>query len=302
MYINKLNTHIMPIRFDYHAPTSLEEAVELLSKYGREASLLAGGTDLLVKMKQRLVEPKHLINIKNIKELIGIEEREDGIHIGAATRLRTIERSGMIKEKLPLLHEAVRSIGSVQIRNMATIGGNICNASPTADSATALLALNAEARIIGPKGARIVPMEKFFVGAGQTVLRPDEIMVEVISPHLTEDAGTSFLKIGWTSFDIATINIAVVLRLEGEAVQDCRIALGACAPTPIRVHRVEEFLIGKELTGEVLEAAANIVSGYIRPRERWRRAPVEYRREASKALIRDALTIAAKRVERRREE
>lgn len=301
MYINKLNTHIMPIRFEYHAPTSLEEAVGLLSKYGKEASLLAGGTDLLVNMKQRLVEPKHLINIKNIKELVGIKEGTNGIHIGAATRLRTIERSEMIKEKLPLLHEAVRSIGSVQIRNMATIGGNLCNASPTADGATALLALDAEARIIGPEGARIVPMEQFFVGAGQTVLRPDEIMVEVLSPYLAEDVGTSFIKIGWTSFDIATVNIAVVLKLEGGAVNDCRIALGACAPTPIRLYRVEEFLQGRELTGEVLEAAANIVSGYIRPRERWRRAPAEYRRSASKALIRDALTVASKRVEGRLE-
>ena len=301
MYINQVNTRIMPIRFEYHVPTSLDAAVELLSKYGKEANLLAGGTDLLINMKQRLVEPKYIINIKNIKELIGIEEREDGINIGAATRLRTIEMSDMIQAKLPLLHEAVRSIGSVQIRNMATIGGNLCNASPTADSATALLALDAKARIIGPEGTRIVPMEKFFVGAGQTVLRPNEILVEVLSPHLTEDTGTSFIKIGWTSFDISTINIAAVLKLEGGHVNDCRIALGACAPTPIRVNRVEEFLKGQKLTSETLEAAANIISEYIKPRERWRRAPAEYRRAASKALIRDALTIASKRIERRQE-
>ena len=248
MYINQVNTHIMPIRFEYHAPTSLDAAVELLSKYGKEASLLAGGTDLLINMKQRLVEPKHIINIKNIKELIGIEEREDGINIGAATRLRTIEMSDKIQAKLPLLHEAVRSIGSVQIRNMATIGGNLCTASPTADSATALLALDAKARLIGPEGTRIVSMEKFFVGAGQTVLSPNEILVEVLSPHLTEDTGTSFIKIGWTSFDISTINIATVLKLEGGYVNDCRIALGSCAPTPIRVQRVEEFLKGQKLT------------------------------------------------------
>lgn len=301
MYINQLNTHIIPIRFEYHATTSLDSAVELLSKYGEEARLLAGGTDLLIQMKQRLVEPKHIVNIKNIRELIGMEERTDGIHIGAATRLRAIERSDVIQAKLPLLDEAVRTIGSVQIRNMATIGGNLCNASPSADSATALLALDAETRIIGPEGARTVPLEKFFVGPGQTVLRPDEIMVEVLVPPLPEDAGTSFIKIGWTSFDIATINIAVVLKLEGEAVKDCRVALGACAPTPIRVHKVEDFLKGRKLTGETIEAAANIVSEQIRPRARWRRAPAEYRRAASKAMMRDALTIASKRVERRQE-
>jgi len=298
MYINKLNTHIIPVRFEYYAPTSLEEAVELLSKYGAEASLLAGGTDLLVNIKQRLVEPKHIINIKNIQELVGVEKREDGVHIGTATRLRTIERSDVIQTELPLLHEAVRSIGSVQIRNMATIGGNLCNANPCADSATALLALDAEARIIGPKGARTIPMEEFFIGAGRTVLRPDEILIKVLVPHLADDTGASFIKVGWTDFDISTVNIAVTLRLEGETVSDCRIALGACNPTPIRVHKAEEFIRRKKFTSEVIETTAQLVTEHVVSRPRWRRAPAEYRKAAAKALTIDALTIARKRIER----
>lgn len=295
MYINKLNTHILPQRFEYHAPTSLEAAVKLLSAYGGEARVLAGGTDLLVKMKQRLIEPAYLINIKSIEALTRLEEDEDGVHVGAATRLRDIERSDLIREKLPLLHEAVRSIGSVQIRNMATMGGNLCNASPAADCAVALLALDAEARILGPEGLRTVPLGEFFLGPGRTVLKKDEMLVEVSMSHLPEDAGTSFLKVGRTSLDLATVNIAVALRLMGEAVADCRIALGAVAPTPIKIGRVEEFLKGKEITGETLEAAARIVSEDIRPITDVR-ASAEYRRELSKTLTRDALTIASERI------
>lgn len=295
MQINKLNTHIMPQRFEYHAPTSLEAAVELLSIHGGEATLMAGGTDLLVKMKQRLVEPSHIINIKNIEELTRLERDGEGVHIGSATRLRNIERSELIATYLPLLHESVRSIGSVQIRNMATIGGNLCNASPAADCAVALLALDAEARILGPEGARTVSIEEFFIGPGKTVLRKDEVLVEVLAPPLSDDAGTSFIKVGRTSLDLAMVNIAVVLRKRGETVADCRIALGAVAPTPVRVHRAEEFMRGKEMTRETLEEAANIVSDDIRPITDVR-APVEYRREVSKTLTRDALAIAWRRI------
>jgi len=295
MNINQVNTHIIPTRFEYHAPTSLEEAVDLLSRYGGEARVLAGGTDLLVKMKQRLVEPGHVINIKNIEELTRIREAGGCVHIGAATRLRTIERSELIRIKLPLLCEAVSSMGSVQIRNMATLGGNLCNASPAADTACALLALGAEARIIGPEGARTVPLEEFFVGPGQTVMGADEMLAEVLIP-LPEGAGTSFMKIGRTSLDIATINIAVALKVAGGAVADCRIALGSVAPTPIRAHGAEEFLRGKELTSEALEAVANIVSEEIKPITDVR-ATAEYRREASKHLVVDALTAARKMLE-----
>jgi carbon-monoxide dehydrogenase medium subunit len=299
MYVNELNSHILPVKFEYHAPASLEEAVELLSRYGDEASLLAGGTDLLVNMKQRLVEPKHIISIKNIKELVGVEERGDGIRIGAATKLRTIERSDLIREKLPILPEAIKHIGSVQIRNLGTIGGNLCNANPCADSSTPLVVLGAKAKLVGPEGGRVVPMENFFIGSGKTILKSNELLFEILSPPLAEGIGTSYIKVGWTSFDIGTVNVAVVLKREGEVVGDCRIALGACAPTPMRLHKAEEFLKGKEPTGNAIEEAANIASEYIKHRARWRRAPPEYRREVSRTLTRDALMIASERAGRR---
>ena len=296
MYVNRVNTHILP-RFEYHAPTSLEQALELLSRYGKDAKLLAGGTDLLIAMKERRVEVKHLINIKNIVELEGIEERKNGIRIGAATKHRTIENSELLREKLPLLCEAVRRIGSIQVRNMATVGGNLCNANPCADSATALLALDAQALIKSSSRARTVPLEKFFLGTNQTVLGPDEILVEVNAPCLAKNTGTSFLKIGWTNFDIATVNLAVVLKMERETVDYCRVALGACTPVPVRVHKVEDFLKGKKLTDRTLQEVGSIIQEQIQPRARWRRAPPEYRKATADALLKDALKIASERIE-----
>ena len=155
MSINTHNTHIVQC-FEYHAPASVAEATNLLDEHGVEAMILAGGTDLIPKMKQAILKPKHVVNLKHIPELAGVREEAEQIRIGALTRLRDLERSIIVTEKLPLLHEAVTAIGSVQIRNMATVGGNLCNASPAADSAQALVALGAKANIAGPKGERSI--------------------------------------------------------------------------------------------------------------------------------------------------
>lgn len=298
MEINRFNTHIIPVRFDYHAPKSLEEAVRLLGEYGEEAQILAGGTDLIPKIKQRILEPKHVINLKVIPELACIKETSEGVKIGALTKLRTIELSTLINGNLPVLGEAARAIGSVQVRNRGTIGGNLCNASPCADTATALMVLDAVARVDSAEGSREVPIGGFFDGRGQTIVAPNEMLRELTVPNLPEGTGSAFVKVGWTTFDIATVNVAVALRLNDEKVVDCRIALGACSPAPFRVHRAEEVLKGKELTDEALEEAAQIVSEHIEPREHWRRAPPEYRRKTSKTLALEALTRAAKEARR----
>lgn len=297
MEINRFNTHIIPIRFDYHAPKNLEEAVRLLGEYGEEAQILAGGTDLIPKIKQRILEPKHVINLKAIPELACIKETPEGVKIGALTKLRTIELSTLINEKFPVLGEAARAIGSVQVRNRGTIGGNLCNASPCADTATALMVLDAVARVDSAEGSREVPIEEFF-GRGQTIVARNEMLRELTIPNLLEGTGSAFVKVGWTTFDIATVNVAIALRLDDGKVVDCRIALGACSPAPFRVQRAEDVLKGKELTDEALEEAAQIVSEHIEPRERWRRAPPEYRRKTSKALALEALTRAAEEARR----
>ena len=266
--------------------------MELLEKFGEGAKILAGGTDLIPQIKQRKAEPKHVVNIKRIQGLACIKEENGGIRIGASARLRAIELSPMMNEKLPLLVEAAKAVGSVQIRNMATIGGNICNASPSADMATPLLALDAEAHVYGRGGSRIIPIGDFFRGRGEVDLDPGELLTGVTVPLPPEGAGSAFEKIGWTTFDIATVNVAAIVTLKGVRIDSCRVALGACSPAPTRISQAEEYLRGKEPSGEAVEAAAAYVSACVEPRERWRRAPPEYRRRTSRALAVDAISRA----------
>ena len=298
MTINKVNTHIVPIEFEYHAPGSLDEAVELLERYGEEAQILAGGTDLIPHMKQRKAEPKHIVNIKRIPGLACIEETPDGFKIGALAKLRTVELSPQIKEKIPLLSEAAQSIGSVQIRNLGTIGGNICNASPSADMATPLLALDATVHIYGRDGARACSIAEFFQGGGGGNLGRGEFITGFTVPYPPEGAGSAFEKVGWTTFDIATVNVAAVVTLKGGKIDHCSIVLGACSPTPVRGVLAEAALIGKEPSVEALEEAVEFIAACVEPRERWRRAPPQYRRRSSQALAMDALSRAIERARR----
>jgi CO/xanthine dehydrogenase FAD-binding subunit len=288
--INKHNTHIISVPFKYLQPLSVEEAVKAL-KANPGAKLIAGGTDLIPKMKQRLIEPKTIIDLKKISEIKGIEDKKGKIWIGSTTKLREVERSILIRDKLPLLHNCVKSIGSIQIRNMGTIGGNVCNASPAADGATGLVALDSEIHIAGPTGERFMVAKDFFTGPGITILEENELvkgfMVKVPS-HLT---GTCFISIGRTSLDISTISIAVALTIDDDNVVDVKIALGSVAPTPLRMVEVERWMRGKVITNELIRDAAVKVSEGIKPITDIR-GTAEYRREASKGLVMEALTRA----------
>ncbi len=287
--INRHNTHILTA-FEYHRPTTVREAVEALRKHPG-AKPLAGGTDLIPKMKQRLIEPRHVVNLKKIPELSVVEDRGDAVYIGAAVRLREIERSETVRRRLPLLSSCVKSIGSVQIRNMGTIGGNVCNASPAADGALGLVALEATVHIAGPGGERKVEAKDFFKGPGLTVLREDEIVTGFTVPVPTKDTGTCFISISRTALDISTISIAVALKMDGDRVKDAKIALGSVAPTPLRLLDVEKSLKGKTLTEKLVEYTAKIVSENIKPITDIR-GTAEYRREASRGMAVEALTKA----------
>jgi len=293
---NKADTHILP-EFEYLAPKTVEEAIELLSKYGEEAKVLAGGTDLLVRMKQGVLRPKYLISINGIKELNYIEDRGDHVAIGAATKLRALEKSSLIKELFPALYEAVRSMAGVQIRNMGTIGGNLCNASPAADTAPPLLVFEAEVVIAGPNGRRVVPITQFFTGPGKTVMARNELLVEVRIPKPVKPTGSAFIKIARVAMDLAKVNIAVALRMNGKVVEDVKVALGSVAPTPMRAYKTEEFLKGKELTEDVMWEAAKIVRTEVKPITDIR-STAEYRREVSGVILVDALKKAMERLGR----
>jgi carbon-monoxide dehydrogenase medium subunit len=288
--INKINTHIISKPFEYYQPETVEEAIKLLADL-EDAKVLAGGTDLIPKMKQRLLEPENLINLKNIKALEGIKETEKGIWIGSNTKLRTIEESDLVKEKIPLQYLATKTIGSIHIRNMGTLAGNVCNASPAADGALGLIAQDTIVHIAGSTGTRDVPITEFFTGPGFTVLSRDEIVTGFTVPTIDKDTGYHFISIGRMALDISTISIAVTITSKEGKVVKATIAIGSVAPTPLRLPDVEAYLKGKTLSEEVIREAAEMVSNGIKPITDIR-ASAEYRKEASKGMAMEAIKLA----------
>ena len=259
--INYSNTHIIPCKFDYYEPKSLNEAIEILSKYGSDAKILAGGTDLLILIKMGVLKPRCIVNIKKISDLYGIHEQGDQLIIGALTKLRTLEKSKVIKENFTALYEAVKSMASVQIRNMATIGGNLCNASPAADTAPPLMVFNASLKVVGLNGEKIIPITSFFKGPKRTILKHDEILTEIILSCPGNRTGSAFIKIARTAMDLAKVNVAVKLVIgEDNVIEDVAVALGSVAPTPIRAFSVEEYLRGKIFSEEIALEASKLVA------------------------------------------
>ncbi len=293
MDLNRINTRLVPQTFQYHEPKSVEEALRLLKHYGTRARVFAGGTDLLVKMKQRSAEPTALINIKRITSLSYIRDGTASMRMGPTVRMADVERSPAIAKRFPVLAEAVSFIGSVQIRNMATIGGNLCNGSPAADGSVVLLALDSTLTLRSLDTTREVPIGTFFQGPGRTVI-DGELLVEITIPHARARTGMAFARITRTDMDLAKVNVAVVLRLKGEKVSAARIALGAVAPTPMRAGRAEEALVGRRISNRLLEEAAVVAADEAKPITDVR-STAEYRREVTAVLVRRSLGLAWKR-------
>lgn len=282
--------------FEYLEPMSVKEAVSMLAKHRGEAKILAGGTDLLPFMKMRMLKPSYVVNIKKIPNLDYVKYSvKGGLRIGALTTFRNVEKSELIKEKYPLLLDAATTMGSTQVRNVATVAGNICNASPAADMAPPLLVLDSRLRIAGRRGERTIPLENFFAGPDKNVLDPAEMLTEIQSRSLPRGTGTAFLKIGRVSMDLAKVSVAVAFRSVKGTCESLRIALGATAPTPIRAKRAEKLLEGRRLDDKVIEEAAQTASDEAKPRPSLR-STVEYKREAVRVLVRRAMQTALSRV------
>jgi len=292
--INRINTRLIPISFDYAEPRTLDEALQMLEGFGGRAVALAGGTDLLVKMKQRSAEPKVILNIKRIPSLSYIRDGTRSMRIGPTTRMGDIERSPAVARRFPVLAEAASVIGSVQVRNMATIGGNLCNASPAADGSLVLLALDSSVKLTGSEGSREMPLSSFFLGPGRTALGPRELLTEITVPHLPEGTGMAFSRVTRTDMDLAKVNVAVVLHVRSGGVTLARIALGAVAPTPMRAIKAEGQLAGSRLTRSLIEEAAATAAGEARPISDIR-SSAEYRKEVTAVLVRRTLALAWKR-------
>lgn len=255
-------TSIILADFDYSAPKSLQEALKEKKERGG-AHILAGGTDLVPKMRGQVVKPIHLIDISGVKELDYIKEQDGQVRIGAATRISCIIDS---KVKIGILQEACKKLGNPLTRNKATIGGNLCNASPAADTATPLMVLGAQLVLKSLDGERIVPVENFFVGPGKTVLEEDEILTEIRITPPEEGTKAKFVKVGLRKADaISVVNCAVLLKFQNGVVTDARIALGSVAPTPILTKEAQNVLIGNKLSEELLEKFAQMAAKEAKP-------------------------------------
>jgi carbon-monoxide dehydrogenase medium subunit len=288
--------------FEYHAPTSLDEATSLLQQFGDEARPVAGGTDLVLMMTDRVVTPRHVVDVKRIPELTAFHwDGENGLTIGAAVPFRALETSSDVRRDYPGLAEAASEVGSWQIRNLGTPGGNLCTASPSAEIAPILYALDAQVRIAGPRGIRRLPVQQFITGVRRTVLQEDELLVDIHVPPPGQRAASHYIKLKERQkMDIAFVGVAAAIDLEaGDGViRDARIALGAVAPTPIRASRAEQALRGERLTDQVVEEAGRLAAEAARPITDVR-ASAEYRKEMVNVLtqrtVRHALALAAQR-------
>ncbi|MCX5908616.1 MAG: xanthine dehydrogenase family protein subunit M [Deltaproteobacteria bacterium] len=250
--------------FEYLSPATTPEALRLLGTYRDRARLLAGGTDLLVQMEHNEVRPHYVIDLKRIRELQGIRHSPDGgLAIYSLTRLADLASMEGLNGSFSILREAAQTVGSVQIRNRATIGGNICRAAPSADLVPALLVLDAKIRMISAEHERWVALDGFFVGPGRTTLQPHELLAEVQIPPPPPGGGGIYQKLGpRQTMDLATVGVAVFLQMDSGAAisNDIRIALASVAPTPIRAREAERMLIGNPLTPPLIAQAARQAS------------------------------------------
>lgn len=271
--------------FDYVRPGNMQDAIAALQA-NDEPYLLAGGTDLLIGMKTNAVKPKGLIDLKGIPGLDCIEY-DNGFKLGALTTVRDVEVSPLIREKIPALSEAAATLGSIQIRNRATIGGNLCHGSPAADMAAILLAMNCELQIATGNGAKTMGLDQFFTGPNSTVLNRNEVLAQIIIPKEIEQFKGIYLKHGpRKAMDIGIVNIAILLDADVSSgyCNQIMIALGAVAPRPIRAKKAEALLNANRLTPELIQEAAEVASDEATPISDFR-ASAGYRRELVKNLV-----------------
>jgi aerobic carbon-monoxide dehydrogenase medium subunit len=275
---------------EYFEPKSIGDALSLLAKHGAEAKVIAGGTDVMVDIKYK-EEPGCLVNIKKIPGLEGIKENGAGLRIGALATIRDLETSAAVRERLAVLWDASHQFASLQIRNTATIGGNICRASPSGETLTPLLVLEAKARLAFADGEKVVPFTSFFQGPGRSSAGANGLLTEIDVPYPAAGSKGVYLKHAVRgAMDIAMVGVAVLITPDATkgTVQDIRIGLGAVAPVPLRAAKTEVLLRGKALSGSLLKEAAAMAASESSPISD-QRSSAEYRRWIVESLTRRGL-------------
>lgn len=275
---------------DYFEPRSIDETLALLSEYGSRATVIAGGTDVLVDMKYKET-PACLVNIKRIPNLAYIDDGDDGLRIGPLTTIQDLVDDARVRDGFAVLWDSARQFASLQIRNTATLGGNICRASPSGETLSPLLVLDALATVTGPEGTRTVPLSEFFIGPGQTVLGSNALLTEVTIPHAAAGKPGKYLKHAVRgAMDIAMVGVAVQINAGGtNGAAEARIGLTAVAPTPVRAREAEEAIHAGGLTTDAIARAARLAGEEARPITD-HRAGADYRRWIVEALTRRGLT------------
>jgi CO/xanthine dehydrogenase FAD-binding subunit len=283
--------------FKYLSPKTIAEAVSILEEYHKAAKILAGGTDLLPMMKLRAVIPEYVVSLNKISGLNYILENDQELRVGALTKISTILASELIRQKYISIHEAAMTFATPQVRSMATLGGNICRSSPSADMVPPLISLGTHVILTGPKGTRKVLLEDFFTGAGQTILE-GEILTEVIVSRRKERCSTAFAKMVRNSVDLAKVNCAVALSVKDGQCVDIVLVLGAVADRAVRAKKAEQAMKARKLEKAVIEEAARRVAQDITPITDVR-STAEYRLRVSQVLAERVIKLAVDRFERR---
>jgi carbon-monoxide dehydrogenase medium subunit len=284
---------------NYDAPTTLDQAVSILKTHGENARPFCGGTDIIIQLRAGVRRTEHLVDVKKIKELQVLSfDAKKGLRLGAAVPCIEISESDVMRRHYPGLTEAAHLIGSLQIQNRASVGGNLCNGSPAADTTPALIVLGARARVVGPNGEREVPVEAFVVSPGRTVLKPGELLVELLVPAPAPHSSDAYLRfIPRNEMDIAVVGVGAAVTLDGDKVKAARIALAAVGPTPILASKAADAIIGMKLDDAALEAAGRAASAACSPIDDMR-GTAEFRLHIAAVLTRRVLSIAAERAKK----
>ena len=285
---------MIPAAFDYHAPTTLADALALLGRLGPDAKLLAGGHSLLPMMKLRFAQPEHLIDLNRIAALRGIREDGGTVVIGAMTVENDLIASPVLRQRVPLLCEAAKLIADPQVRNRGTIGGDIAHGDPGNDHPALSIALDATLVLVGPNGTRSLPADGFFLGTYMTQMAEDEILTEIRVPALADGTGWAYEKLKRKTGDWATAGAAVVMRVKGGVVESVRIALTNVGPTALRANAAEDALRGKAFDDAAIDAAVAAARAICDPQEDLR-GDVDYKTAMAGEMVRRALRKAASR-------
>lgn len=286
-------------KFAYFVPTTLDEALNLLTDQGEGARLMAGGTDVMVKMIHGVLKPTAIISVQEIEELRGIRfDAKDGLFIGATARLVEVASHPDILKHYPSLAHAVQCMANVEVRNMGTVVGNLCNAAPSADTAPPLITMNAEVTLKSLKGERRLPMDDFFKGPSMTAMEQGEILTSVHVPPVPARSGASYKRIsGRCGVDIAAVGVGVMTVLNGEGCKDAKIVLAAVAPVPMRAKKTEALVQGRKITPDLIKEAGDQAAQEARPISDVR-ASAEWRKKMVAVLTRRALDEAFERASR----